>query len=79
MATIIKQKSITIKCSNPSTNVEGITCMALESSAKIYSVNMIWIYSNTANLSKDDFMPSDQLQATLSNTLNYFPILAGRA
>ncbi|CAF2391034.1 unnamed protein product [Rotaria sp. Silwood2] len=79
MATIIKQKSITIKCSNPSTNVESITCMALESSAKQFSVNMIWIYSNTANLSKDDFMPSDQLQTTLSNTLNYFPILAGRA
>ncbi|CAF1138202.1 unnamed protein product [Rotaria sp. Silwood1] len=79
MATIIKQKSITIKCSNPSTNVECITCMAVESNAKGFLVNMIWIYSNTANLSKDDFMPSDQLQATLSNTLNYFPILAGRA
>ncbi|CAF3769030.1 unnamed protein product [Rotaria sp. Silwood1] len=79
MATIIKQKSITIKCSNPSTNVECITCMAVESNAKGFPVNMIWIYSNTANLSKDDFMPSNQLQATLSNTLNYFPILAGRA
>ncbi|CAF1048193.1 unnamed protein product [Rotaria sordida] len=53
--------------------------MALESSAKPFLVSMIWIYSNTANLSKDDFMPSDQLQITLADTLNYFPILAGRA
>ncbi|CAF4159672.1 unnamed protein product [Rotaria sordida] len=53
--------------------------MAVESNAKQFSVSMIWIYSNTTNLSKDDFMPSDQLQITLADTLNYFPILAGRA
>ncbi|CAF3385015.1 unnamed protein product, partial [Rotaria sp. Silwood2] len=76
MGTIIKQKSIIIKCSNPSNTIESITCMAVESTAKHYPVSMIWVYSN---LSKDDFMPSDQLQTTLSDTLNYFSILAGRA
>jgi hypothetical protein len=79
MATIVKHQPITIKCSNPSNNVESITCMALESATKGFTINMIWIYSNTSNLSKDSFMPSDHLQKTLSDTLNYFPILAGRA
>jgi hypothetical protein len=46
---------------------------------KEYPINMIWIYSNTASLSKDNFMPSDHLQTTLADTLNHFPILTGRA
>ncbi|CAF4440373.1 unnamed protein product, partial [Rotaria sp. Silwood2] len=79
MAIIVKQNSIIIKCSNPSNDVESITCMAVESNAKHYPVSMIWLYSNDSNLSKDEFMPSDQLQTTLSDILNYFPILAGRA
>jgi len=78
MATIIKQPSITIKCSNPTKNVEPIVCMAVESNTKQWPTNMIWFYSNTANLSKDNFMPSNHLQTTLSDTLNYFPMLAGR-
>ncbi|CAM4851103.1 unnamed protein product [Rotaria magnacalcarata] len=79
MATIVKQKSITIKCSNSSKNIEHISCIALESCTKQTPIRMIWIYSNTENLSKEDFMPSEHLQTTLSDTLNYFPILAGRA
>jgi shikimate O-hydroxycinnamoyltransferase len=78
MASIVKQPPITIKCSNPSKNVESITCMAVESNTKLFPIGMIWIYENTENLSKDTFMPSDHLQTTLSDTLNYFPILAGR-
>lgn len=39
---------------------------------------MIWIYQNTAAKSQDEFMPSMELQSTLSETLNHFPILAGR-
>ncbi|CAF2635123.1 unnamed protein product [Rotaria sp. Silwood2] len=79
MATIVKQKPITIKCSNSSKDIEHITCIALESSTKQTPIRMIWIYSNTANTSKEDFMPAEHLQTTLSDTLNYFPILAGRA
>ncbi|CAF1511609.1 unnamed protein product [Rotaria sp. Silwood1] len=78
MATIIKQPSITIKCSKPTKNVEPVVCMAVESNTKQWPTNMIWFYSNTANLSKDNFMPSNHLQTTLSDTLNYFPMLAGR-
>jgi shikimate O-hydroxycinnamoyltransferase len=79
MATIVKQQTITIKCSDVSKIDQSITCMAVESTAnRAAPINMIWVYSNTENLSKDNFMPSDYLQTTLSNTLNYFPILAGR-
>ena len=78
MATIIKQQTITIKCSNPPKTDQSITCMAVESNSKEFPTNMIWIYANTENLSKDEFMPSNYLQTTLSNTLNYFPMLAGR-
>lgn len=79
MPTILKQPSIIIKCSNPSMESASITCMALESSANRFLINMLWLYSNTEKLSKDDFMPSQQLQTTLADALNYFPILAGRA
>lgn len=79
MATIVKKPAIIIKCSDPPKNVENITCMAIESYTKHSPIRMLWIYSNTINLSKDEFMPSDRLQTTLSDTLNYFPMLAGRA
>lgn len=79
MATIVKQPSVIIKCSKPSENIESITCMAVESNTRQFHTNMLWVYSNTENLSKDDFMPSIYLQQILSDTLNYFPILAGRA
>jgi shikimate O-hydroxycinnamoyltransferase len=78
MATIIKQQTITIKCSDAPKTDQSVTCMAVESNTRSGSINMIWVYSNIENLSKDNFMPSDYLQTTLSNTLNYFPILAGR-
>jgi hypothetical protein len=78
MATILKQPSETIKCSNPMQNVEPIVCMAVESNTKKWPTNMIWFYSNTANLPTDSFMPSNHLKTTLSDTLNYFPMLAGR-
>ncbi|CAM4756350.1 unnamed protein product [Rotaria magnacalcarata] len=79
MADIIKQNTITIKCSNPTKTDDCITCMPIESNTKQFPINMIWIYSNSENLSKEDFLSSDQLKTTLSDTLNYFPILAGRA
>ncbi len=79
MSTIIKDLPIIIKCSNPSNNdTESITCMAVESNTKFAPVHMIWIYLNSLKMSKDEFMPSIQLQSTLSDTLNHFPILAGR-
>ena len=78
MATIIKHPTITIKCSNVEKIDQSITCMAIESNANGVPINMIWIYSNTENLSRDEFMPSNVLQSTLADTLNYFPILAGR-
>jgi shikimate O-hydroxycinnamoyltransferase len=52
--------------------------MAVESNSKSIPIKMIWIYWNSLKMSKDKFMPSIQLQSTLSDTLNHFPILAGR-
>ncbi|CAF0751949.1 unnamed protein product [Adineta ricciae] len=80
MCTIIKDPSIIIKCSNPMNQnaVESITCMAVESNAKAWPIRMIWFYPNKLKQTRDEFMPSKQLQLTLSNTLNYFTILAGR-
>ncbi|CAF2065198.1 unnamed protein product [Rotaria magnacalcarata] len=79
MADIIKQNTITIKCSNPTKTDDRITCMAVESNTKQFPISMIWVYSNSENLPNADFLPTDQLKTTLSDTLNYFPILAGRA
>ena len=78
MVTIIKHLTVVIKCSNAEKTDQPITCMAIESNTKQFPVNMIWIYSNTKNLSRDEFMPSNLLQSTLADTLNYFPLLAGR-
>ena len=78
MATIIKQKPILIKGSNHPVTVESITCMAVESCTRLVPVNMIWIYSNKSNLSKENFIPSNYLQVTLSHILNDFPMLSGR-
>ncbi|UJR32485.1 hypothetical protein I4U23_019947 [Adineta vaga] len=79
MCTINKDPSIFIKCSNPSKDdAQTITCMAVESNTKSTPISMIWIYENKLKLSKEAFMPMKQLQSTLSDTLNYFPILAGR-
>ncbi|CAF3884755.1 unnamed protein product [Adineta steineri] len=72
MCTIIKASSILIKCSNPPKNeIESMTCMAVESNTKSFPIHMIWIYANK-------FMPSLELQSTLSDALNHFSILAGR-
>jgi len=79
MSTIIKNRTITIKASNPvKDNVESITCMALESNARSGPIDMIWIYRNNSKMSDNEFMPSIELQSTLSDTLNHFPILCGR-
>ena len=78
MTTIIKHPSVTIQGSNAEKTDQSITCMAVESNAIRYPINMMWIYSNSEHLSRDEFMPSNVLQSTLADTLNYFPILAGR-
>ena len=79
MATIIKNQLITIKASNPKKdNVESITCMALESNTRSGPIDMLWIYRNNSKMSEKEFMPSIELQSTLSDALNHFPILAGR-
>lgn len=78
MSTVIKQPSVIIKCSNPSTDFQSIRCTANESSTKRFPIKMLWLYSNSEKLSKDDFMPSKQLQTSLADALNYFPILCGR-
>ncbi|UJR13038.1 hypothetical protein I4U23_000064 [Adineta vaga] len=79
MATIIKALPLTIKCSNPpKDDVESIRCMSIESITKVVPMSMIWVYSINSKTDKDHFMTSDKLQSTLSDTLNHFPILAGR-
>ena len=78
MANIIKHETITIKCSNPIDVGESITFMAVESNTKLFPTHMLWIYSNSENLPKDEFMPTNYLQTTLSDTLNHFPLVAGR-
>lgn len=78
MVTIIKHPTVVIKCSNAEKSDKSITCMAVESNTKQFPVNMIWIYSNTEHLSKEEFLPSNLLQSTLADTLDYFPLLAGR-
>jgi shikimate O-hydroxycinnamoyltransferase len=79
MAEIIKEISKIIKYSNPRKYIiDRIKCMAIESALKGYLIAMIWIYPNNLKVNKDQFMPSEHLQSTLSNTLNYFPVLSGR-
>jgi hypothetical protein len=79
MAEIIKEVSRIIKCSNPSQDkIHSLECMPIESALKGYLLGMIWIYADDGKIKKDEFMPSKYLQSTLSDTLNYFPILSGR-
>ena len=79
MATIIKDPTIAIRGSHPPKDeLASITCMAVESNTKFAPIHMIWIYQNTAAKNQDELMPSMELQSTLSDTLNHFPILAGR-